>query len=175
LYTYLLIIGIFYSTLYKVIWIIIERLYDCNIAYPDQTAISIASQILQIEHHLLEWQASLPPLLTLTNPSEVRNDDDFSFARRFRVILTLRHHNVLLLAHRRIFDLYLAGIERGRAYDSNESMLIQVGERSKTASFQAASELISMVNIITHSPQPKCDLLGAWWFTLYYSKSLSTL
>lgn len=153
-------------------WTIIERLYDCNIAYPDNSAISIASQILQIEHQLLEWQASLPPPLSLTNPSEVRNDDDFSLARRFRVILTLRHHNVLLLAHRRILDLYLAGIEKGRAYDSNESMLMQVGERSKAASFQAASELISIVKVITHSPQPKCGLLGAWWFTLYYSKTL---
>lgn len=154
-------------------WIILERLYDCNIAYPDNSAISIVSQILQIEHQLLEWQASLSPLLSLTSPAEVQNDNEFSMERRFRVILTLRHHNVVLLAHRRIFDLHLAGIEKGRVFDAQESMLMQFGERSKAASFQAASEVISIVNIITHSPQPKRGLLGAWWFTLYYSKSLN--
>ncbi|KAL2280224.1 hypothetical protein FJTKL_12684 [Diaporthe vaccinii] len=156
-------------TLYKVMWTIIDRLYDCNIAYPDNSVISTASQILEIEHQLLEWQASLPPLLSLTNASEIRNDNDFCLARRFRVILTLRHHNVRLLAHRRIFDLYLASIERGRGYDAYESMLIQIGERSKNVCLQTASELISIVNVVTHSPQPKCGLLGAWWFTLYYT------
>ncbi|KAL1866842.1 hypothetical protein Daus18300_006545 [Diaporthe australafricana] len=156
-------------TLYKIIWAIIDRLYDCNIAYPDNSVISIASQILQIEDQLLEWQASLPPLLTLTNPAEIRNDNDFCLARRFRVILTLRRHNVHLLAHRRVFDLYLSSIEKRRGYDAHDSMLAQVGERSKNVCLQTASELISMVNIITHSPQPKCGLLGAWWFTLYYT------
>lgn len=153
-------------------WTIIDRLYDCNIACPDNSVLSIASQILQIEHQLLEWQASLPPLLSLTDPAEIRNNDDFSLARRFRVILTLRYHNVRLLAHRRIFDLYLTGIEKGLGYDTHESMLTQVGERSKTVCLQTASELISIVNTITHSPQPKCGLLGAWWFTLYYSQYL---
>ncbi|KAI7777484.1 c6 transcription [Diaporthe eres] len=147
-------------TLYKVMWTIIDRLYDCNIAYPDNSVISTASQILEIEHQLLEWQASLPPLLSLTNASEIRNDNDFCLARRFRVILTLRHHNVRLLAHRRIFDLYLASIERGRGYDAYESMLIQIGERSKNVCLQTASELISIVNVVTHSPQPKCGLLA---------------
>lgn len=155
-------------------WTIIDRLYDCNIAYPDNSVMLTASHILEIEHQLLEWQASLPPLLSLTNAAEIRNDNDFCLARRFRVILTLRHHNVRLLAHRRIFDLYLASIERGRGYDSHESMLIQIGERSKNVCLQTASELISIVNVITHSPQPKCGLLGAWWFTLYYSKDLPT-
>ncbi|KKY32761.1 putative c6 transcription [Diaporthe ampelina] len=164
-----LLIAPFCSTLYKIMWTIIDRLYDCNIAYPENSVISTASQILEIEHQLLEWQASLPPLLSLTNPAEIRSDNDFSLERRFRVILTLRHHNVRLLAHRRIFDLYLASIERGRGYDSHESMLIQIGERSKNACLQTASELISIVNLITHSPQPKCGLLGAWWFTLYYT------
>ncbi|KAK7699453.1 hypothetical protein SLS64_011591 [Diaporthe eres] len=137
--------------------------------YPDNSVMLTASHILEIEHQLLEWQASLPPLLSLTSPAEIRNDNDFCLARRFRVILTLRHHNVRLLAHRRIFDLYLASIERGRGYDAHESMLIQIGERSKNVCLQTASELISIVNVITHSPQPKCGLLGAWWFTLYYT------
>ncbi|KAK7727235.1 hypothetical protein SLS63_007286 [Diaporthe eres] len=147
-------------TLYKIMWTIIDRLYDCNIAYPDNSVMLTASHILEIEHQLLEWQASLPPLLSLTSPAEIRNDNDFCLARRFRVILTLRHHNVRLLAHRRIFDLYLASIERGRGYDAHESMLIQIGERSKNVCLQTASELISIVNVITHSPQPKCGLLA---------------
>lgn len=170
-----LLIAVFRSTLYKIMWTILDRLYDCNISYPENSVLSTASQILEIEHQLLEWQASLSPLLSLTNPAEIRNDNDFCLARRFRVILTLRHHNVRLLAHRRILDLYLASIERGRGHDAHESMLIQIGERSKTVCLQTASELISIVHVITHSPQPKCGLLGAWWFTLYYSKAAAII
>lgn len=90
--------------------------------------------------------------------------------RRFRLILTLRYHNVRILAHRRMLDLYLASIERGQSYDAEDSMLKQVGLRSKGICFQSASDLISIVNILEHSPDSKRSLLGAWWFTLYYSK-----
>lgn len=163
------------STLYKVMWNIIDSLYDCNIAYSDKSVDSITKEIFQIEHQLLQWQASLPPLLSLANPAEIRKEDHFCLIKRFRVILTLRHHNLRLLAHRRVLDIYLASIEDGRGYNAHESMLIQWGERSRSDCLQTASDLISIVNIITHSPQPKCGLLGAWWFTLYYSKKLRTL
>lgn len=127
--------------------------------------------MLQIEHQLLDWQAALPKSLSLTSPEEVRSSDDYSLGRRFRVILTLRYHNVRILAHRRILDLYLASIERGQSHDAEDSMLRQVGERSKNICIQSASELISIVHTITHSAEPKKGLLGAWWFTLYYSKN----
>lgn len=158
------------STLYKIMWTIIDVLYECNIGYPDGGVLPVASSILQIEHQLLEWQATLGPLSSLVTPGELRNDDDFSSERRFRVILTLRYHNVRILAHRRMLDLYLASIERGQSYDAEDSMLRQVGQRSKSICFQSASDLISIVNILTHSGEPKKGLLGAWWFTLYYSE-----
>lgn len=69
-----------------------------------------------------------------------------------------------------MLDLYLASIERGQTYDAEDSMLKQVGQRSKSICFQSASELVSIVNILTHSAEPKRGLLGAWWFTLYYSE-----
>lgn len=151
-------------------WTVIDVLYECNIGFPDGGVLPVASSTLQIEHQLLEWQATLGPLSSLVSPNELRNDDDFSLEKRFRVILTLRYHNVRILAHRRMLDLYLASIERGQSYDAEDSMLKQVGQRSKSICFQSASDLISIVNILTHSAEPKRGLLGAWWFTLYYSK-----
>lgn len=151
-------------------WTIIDVLYESNIGYPDGGVLPVASSILQIEHQLLEWQAALGPLSSLVTPAELRNDDDFSLEKRFRVILTLRYHNVRILAHRRMLDLYLASIERGQSYDAEDSMLKQVGQRSKSICLQSASDLISIVDILTHSAEPKRGLLGAWWFTLYYSE-----
>lgn len=151
-------------------WTIIDVLYECNIGYPDDGVLPVASSILQIEHQLLEWQATLGPFSGLITPAELRNDDVFSHEKRFRVILTLRYHNVRILAHRRMLDLYLSSIERGQSYDAEDSMLRQVGQRSKGICFQSASELIHIVNVLTHSPEPKRGLLGAWWFTLYYSE-----
>lgn len=153
-------------------WTIIDVLYECNIGYPEGGVLPVASSILQIEHQLLEWQATLGPLSTLVTADELRNDDDVSLEKRFRVILTLRYHNVRILAHRRMLDLYLASIERGQVYDAEDSMLKQVGQRSKSILFQSASELISIVNVLIHSHDSKKGLLGAWWFTLYYSEYL---
>lgn len=155
-------------------WNILDLLYECNIGYPDNNVLPITSTILQLEHQLLEWQASLAPLSGIITPQELRSssDDagDFSLARRFRVILTLRYHNVRILAHRRMLDLYLGSIERSQGYDAEDSMLRQVGHRSKGICMQSASELISIVHVLLHSPEPKRGLLGAWWFTLYYSE-----
>ncbi|KAF3764050.1 hypothetical protein M406DRAFT_103763 [Cryphonectria parasitica EP155] len=156
-------------TLYKIMWTIIDILYKCNIGDPDGGVLPVAASILQIEHQLLEWQAALGPLSSLVTPAELRNDDSFSAEKRFRVVLTLRYHNVRILAHRRMLDLYLSSIERGQSYDAEDSMLRQVGQRSKSICFQSASELIGIVNVLTHSPEPKRGLLGAWWFTLYYT------
>lgn len=156
-------------TLYKIMWTVVDILYESNIEYPEHGILPVASKVLQIEHQLLEWQAALPPLLSLTTPEEVRNSDEYSLGRRFRVILTLRYHNVRILAHRRMLDLYLASIERGQNYDAEDSMLRQVGERSKNICIQSASDLISIVHTVTHAPEPKKGLLGAWWFTLYYT------
>lgn len=150
-------------------WKVIDVLYECNIGYPNGGVLPVASSILQIEHQLLEWQATLGPLSGLVTPDELRNDDDVSPERRFRVILTLRYHNVRILAHRRMLDLYLASVERGQVYDAEDSMLKQVGQRSKGICFQSASDLISIVHTLLHSHEPKKGLLGAWWFTLYYS------
>lgn len=163
------------STLYKILWTSIDVLYECNIGHPGDGVLPIASSILQIEHQLLEWQANLSPLSSLVTPDELKHDGDFTMERRFRLILTLRYHNIRILAHRRMLDLYLASIERGQTYDGEDSMLKQVGQRSKGICFQSASELISIVNILEHSPDPKRGLLGAWWFTLYYSKHGSIL
>lgn len=150
-------------------WTIIDVLYECNIGFPEGGVLPVASSILQIEHQLLEWQASLSPLSSLVTHSELRNEDDISLERRFRVILTLRYHNVRILAHRRMLDLYLSSIERGgQGYHAEDSMLKQVGQRSKSICLQSASELIGIVNLLMHSNEGKRGLLGAWWFTLYY-------
>lgn len=154
-------------------WTVIDILYESNIEYPEHGILPVASKVLQIEHQLLEWQAALPPLLTLVTPDEVKNSEEVSLSKRFRVILTLRYHNVRILAHRRMLDLYLASIERGQSYDAEDSMLRQVGERSKNICIQSASDLICIVHTISHSPEPKRGLLGAWWFTLYYSRSFT--
>ncbi|CAN8105418.1 unnamed protein product [Discula destructiva] len=156
-------------TLYKILWTVVDVLYECNINHPDGGVLPVASSILQIEHQLLAWQANLGPLSSLITPDELRNNGDCTMERRFRLILTLRYHNIRILAHRRMLDLYLASIERGQNYDAEDSMLKQVGQRSKGICFQSASDLISIVNILEHSPDSKRGLLGAWWFTLYYT------
>lgn len=190
-------------TLYKIMWNILDLLYECNIGDPPSNSdvLPITSHILQIEHQLLAWQSSLAPPSGLITPQELAREGEghgdgngnFSLTRRFRVILTLRYHNVRILAHRRMLDLYLGSLERGQGgsrtsskpyyHDNNhnssssagsqqhDSMLKQVGHRSKGICMQSASDVISIVHMLVRAPEPgRRGLLGAWWFTLYYSK-----
>ncbi|KAI1839904.1 hypothetical protein JX265_005750 [Neoarthrinium moseri] len=130
---------------------------------------TLASSVLQIEHQFLEWQSNLPPFQGLITPEDLPSSDEYSLARRLRVVLTLRYHNLRILAHRPILDKCLEAAIGGEANAAEISMLNKVGWRSKSICVQSSSALISIIHDITMAPEPKWRLLGAWWFSLYYA------
>jgi len=161
------------STLYKIAWSVTDSLYGCNIdSNPAIRPITLASNVLNTEHKLMEWQASLPAPLGLIEAKEILSisDNRFTLSQRLRVILTLRFHNLQILTHRPHLDQCLDAIGKSKAQGSGGlPAMQQVGWHSNMTCFQAASSVISLVSCITHAPEPMRRLLGAWWFTLYYS------
>ncbi|KAH6661205.1 fungal-specific transcription factor domain-containing protein [Truncatella angustata] len=156
--------------LYKVMWSIIDTLYACNLgSQPDHNVLMVASNVLQIEQQFLEWQSTLNPELALIQAQEISSDPEYSLTKRLRVILTMRYHNLRILAYRPYLDLYLRNIGRPHVDGSEVLMLKQFGGRNITACFDSAANLIRIVHLITHSEDSLRSLLGAWWFTLYYT------
>ncbi|KAI1344808.1 fungal-specific transcription factor domain-containing protein [Xylariaceae sp. FL0016] len=157
-------------TLYKIMGMVLDTMFGSNIgAGSGVDVLTIASNILQLEHKFLEWLSSLPQSLGIITPEEVAADDEYSLTKRLRVILTLRYHNLRMLAHRPILDKYLEATGRDSVDDSEHATLRQVGWRSKNTSVQSAAALIGIVRNITMASGPKRRLLGASWFTLYFT------
>ncbi|KAK9426230.1 putative Transcription factor domain-containing protein [Seiridium unicorne] len=156
--------------LYKIMWTVIDTLYACNVDSQTEDSIhTVASNILRIEQQFLEWESSLNPALALIQAQELSFNTTYTLARRLRVILTLRFHNLCILAYRPYLDFCLNKLGGQPVTNSGTSIFIQIGGRNVQTCFQSASTIIGIVHSITHSAGPSLKLLGAWWFTLYYT------
>lgn len=169
--THALVTDSSYSSLHQIMCKVIDTLYNHNIGCSTATPLAdLASAIHQAEQQLVSWQASLPASLKLISAEELAADSGMlSLEKKLRVILTLRYHNLRILAHRPVLDRYLQLLQ-GYIPDPHEaSILWQISHRSKSSCFQSADAIVSVVSTTTHSSSEHRNLLGAWWFTLYYS------
>jgi hypothetical protein len=88
---------------------------------------------------------------------------------RFRVILTLRFNNIRILAHRPILVKFLDVIGGSESDTQELSMLTQLGMDSVQTCVQSASTVLEIVGFLVNAGEMRRTLLGAWWYTLYYS------
>ncbi|TLD23143.1 hypothetical protein PspLS_07105 [Pyricularia sp. CBS 133598] len=163
--------------LYQIMWNVIDLLYEGNLGCDaPKNIFDIASHLLQIEHQLLEWQHRLPPTMPLVQPAELMAGTPTvalpSPICRLRVILTLRHLNLRVLAHRPVLQSFLA--ELGPASGDppaqrRRATLHQVGANSMRLCVQSAASIIEIVSHVVRSDGLTKQMLGAWWFSLYYT------
>ncbi|ETS83703.1 hypothetical protein PFICI_05579 [Pestalotiopsis fici W106-1] len=157
--------------LYKIMWLVLESLYESNIGSQGGTGmLTMTSDILRVEQQFMEWQSSLNPALTLITAKHLSTDEEeYSLSKRLRVILSLRYHNLCILASRPFLDFYLHRMERREPDDPETSMILQLGSRYCRTCFESATNLIDLIHTIFHSSKLSRKLLGAWWFTFYYT------
>ncbi|KAI5207338.1 hypothetical protein E4T38_03381 [Aureobasidium subglaciale] len=166
-----------YSGLYKIVDRTIKRLYGANLGCdPVPTEPEMIPHMFLLEQEISQWVADLSPDLGLIYATEVAS---LSHAvdraiLRFRVILTLRYSNIELLVHRPFLIRALGS----SAPDHNEKQpsrsMAQIGNSASQACIKAAHETISIVHTILVNESCGKDLLGAWWFTLFYGETLRT-
>lgn len=151
---------------------VLDVLYGGNLGCePLKNLFDITSQVLKIEHELSETQTQFPPTLSLVQAEDITREPEASLPiLKFRVILTLRYHNLRILTHRPIFHKYLEAV--GSQDDSIQqiSILHQIGANSLRTCVQSATVIIELVAQNVRSSVGARSLLGAWWFTLYYSR-----
>lgn len=158
---------------------IIDVLYGNNIACSFSSNVpDTVARVYKIESQLSEWQQLLPPRMKLISMVDIESDhlprEDAVVGEwqdlRLRFILTLRYTNIRILLHRPVLVKFLDGLLNPQN-SQDTSLLLQIGTSSIQIAVQSATEIICFVHIVVQSPRlsKKRILLGAWWFSLYYS------
>jgi hypothetical protein len=157
-------------TLYKILGEIIEVLYGNNLGCDaSENLFDIASSLLQFEQKYIGWQRSLPASFSLVVPGAQLFDGRGELNLRFRLILTLRFLNVRILTHRPMLSKYLELIANPHSDMQQMAILKQIGANSMRICINSAVGVIKLVREVLAPQEPRSHLLGAWWFSLYYS------
>lgn len=130
---------------------------------------------LALEQKLAEWKLNLPSQLR-RRPWDTLDPDSVSISSwdpvfdRLSVIIMLRYLNVRILLHRPVLSAFLLRRARLRsatsASEDEDHFFHDLGERSIKACEQCAIDVVDIVHRTSRPPA----LLGAWWFSAYYSK-----
>jgi len=158
-------------------WNVIASFYGGNIGFDNpSTAFDMMSRLFAIEQQLVEWENLLPPSLALRKVEELAAISDVFdpttfYVERFRIILTLRYHNLCVLMHRPILVKFLDIIGRDLLDTEIQevNLMQQIGHNSIQKCVQASMDIITIVSTIVASNGYQRNLLGAWWFSLYYT------
>lgn len=140
---------------------------------PDDIALLKASG--ELRKMLRTWAASLPSHLSLCDPASTMLSQHAP-CNRFRVILTLRYHNLSILIHKPLLSATMRRLFRaGSAERESPPYLKQLAVAEAHECISAAQLTVDIVHsIITADPTSKNNL-GAWFFSLYYGEALSPL
>ncbi|OQE36175.1 hypothetical protein PENCOP_c012G02469 [Penicillium coprophilum] len=172
-------VAFFNSTigLYKQLWNVLELLYGQNIGCDDPLPVSeTVAHIFSLEQHLFSWERSLAHPLRLISSASIENlpHDQMSsnsqyLSLKFQVILTLRYLNLRVLLHRPILVKFITASRSPDRDPQDMRLLQQIGMNSLQICADSAMEIIDIVHRVVSEPGWKRSLLGAWWFSLYYT------
>ncbi|MBE3047015.1 fungal specific transcription factor domain-containing protein [Candidatus Bathyarchaeota archaeon] len=154
---------------------VVEVLYGSNLGCDDpQDVFTLASQVLQIEQQLSKAQRTFPSTLQLIEPHDLVHGPGSSSDAllKFRVIYTLRYHNLRILMHRPLLHRYLEVLSSQAGDVQQIAPLGQVGVNSLRTCVQSASSIVELMSRLSSSTERVRELSGAWWFSLFYSKAL---
>ncbi|KAI1324929.1 fungal-specific transcription factor domain-containing protein [Xylariaceae sp. FL0255] len=163
--------------LYEVMYKIIDECYGQNLGLEDSPSESeIVSLVLNRDRDLEDWKLKLTSMQDLSvrshplSPQEMENmTQEDTISGRFRMVLSLRYHNLRILLHRSVLERYL-GVYRDRTKTGESNGILQrVGIDSIETCIDSAVIIISIVHTIVSLNGWQRDLLGAWNFSLFYT------
>lgn len=162
------------SLLYRLAWKVIGTLYGHNLGCeepPPET--QIVSEVLNLEQQLSDWRRNLPPPLYLRSASNLPHQQDVQdqATERFRIILSLRCLNLQLLIYRPMLTTSLSKCSSSaKGAGQQHGSLSHMHMTFNRTQIQIAEDIIEIIHTVLTDPGLGRDLIGAWWFTLYYSK-----
>ena len=124
-------------------------------------------RVIKIERSLMEWRQDLPPMLRLRpwDASFAESEQNLIFDR-LSIIIALRYLNARVLLHRQVLTRFLEQMKTRYTDLEEDIFLNQFGQSNLQVCVDSASEIISIIHKVGKRPY----LLGAWWFSTYYSE-----
>lgn len=125
------------------------------------------ARVAEIEAALSSWRSSLPSALSIVSASDIpTGGGPISQFWRQSIILSLRYYNTRALLHRPfavkgLAEIWGAGPSRDRF---EGDFFWNFGWASIKACSDAAISTIEIVDKVKH----RSDLLGFWWFTVFF-------
>ncbi|KAH8146559.1 uncharacterized protein LAJ45_09506 [Morchella importuna] len=160
--------------LYSLLGSIIDTLYGGNLGGGDQPEPTFAdvARVAEIEEKLSIWRQQLPSALTIVSAADipVGGGPPSKFWRQ-SIILSLRYYNTRALLHRQFVVKGLSEIWGGGPSCNRfeGDFFWNFGWASIKVCAESAIETVEIV----HKVKYRSDLLGFWWFTLYYTFNAS--
>ncbi|KAI5801062.1 fungal-specific transcription factor domain-containing protein [Pyronema domesticum] len=160
--------------LYTLLGRIIDGLYGGNLGGtdPSEPTFTDVARIAEIEEKLAQWRQQLPQALQIVSAADIpEGGGPPSQFWRQSIILSLRYHNTRALLHRQfavkgLSEIWGAGPSTNRF---EGDFFWNFGLASIKACSDSAIETVEII----HKVKYRSDLLGFWWFTLYYTFNAS--
>lgn len=158
---------IFSSDLYRITWNVIDTLYGQNLGDNGATGETawIVQQVVKFEQELDDWVARLPDTLKPV-PHDWAGGP--SNPARLRTIISMRYLNLRCLLHRPAVMKLLHNGAREARKETPEGFKEKLVWQSVSTIVDAATQIITIYSRVGAQKAA----VGAYWFSLYYSKRL---
>ena len=125
--------------------------------------------MLKMRHSLDEWNKELPPTMRLIKEMDISEHTvkDLTLDR-FHTILTLRYHNLSILIHRGVLVQLCDHMDDLGSQTQDILALMDAARSTVRICVESATDIIMLVHAVAKSDGVFRNVLGAWWFTLYY-------
>ncbi|KAL5340166.1 fungal-specific transcription factor domain-containing protein [Aspergillus crustosus] len=157
--------------LYSILSKVLDLLYDGNLGSEEKVpSYELIARVLRMRHLLDEWVPRLPMHMPLIKAVEIPIQlGKNATIDRFRLVLTMRYHNLRILTHRVVLARLCEMIEDYDLQDQDALALHDISRSTVHIVLESATDIIDTVHSVVESERVPCGLLGAWWFTLYYA------
>lgn len=165
--------------LYAILYNVLDSCYGQNLGFEDPAPVSSAiSRVFDGQHQLDLWRLQLVPSLgfriwdtPMSSENVEKMDKVLIICHRFSIVLSVRYNNLRILLHRRHLESLLKSLGTSEEESSADKRLLrQMSLNSVESCVESAISIISIVHCITLSSSWRRELLGAWNYSLYYSK-----
>ncbi|KAL4763647.1 putative C6 transcription factor [Aspergillus foveolatus] len=155
----------------------LEQLYDQNLALQSSLPTSkVLDRIFGLCWKLAEWQDALPADLKIIDPGkEMLEDVPLTVGTaRFRVLLSLRYLGTRVLIMRPVLNQFLVmGQDVTSSNEHQSDWLRDSGATLLAGLVQTCRNVFRISKTILVGSQSNQNLLGAWWFSCFYTFNAS--
>lgn len=149
----------------------LEHLYDQNLGLRTRlpTGESL-NRISKLRWKLAQWQDNLPSCLQIIIPQESLDDVPLTVGTtRFRVLLSLRFLGARILILRPVLSQFLDFSGMTASNEHQSEWLRNSGAVLLADLVRACGDILQISKSILAGSRNDQNLLGAWWFSCYYS------